>query len=128
MRFNPLQLGVVSAVIALAMWLTDLLWRPIFRVQLTDDFALPIWMLLAIYAALQLWFWSATRERMDLSEDEVAKWGPKLEEATPDILKQWQAKTPVKDIAATVEADHGIPVDVTLRYIIALGKHVGSGA
>ncbi|MCB9728846.1 MAG: hypothetical protein H6744_14270 [Deltaproteobacteria bacterium] len=126
MRFNPLQLGVVAAVVALAMWLTDLLWQPIFRVQVTDSFALPIWMLLAIYAALQLWFWSATRERMDLSDDEVARWGPKLEEATPEIVQQWQAKIPVKDIAASIQAAHGIPVDVTLRYIIALGKHVST--
>lgn len=125
-RPNPLQLGAVAALVALGMWLTDVLWQPVFTFHLTESIAIPLWILVAIYAALQLWAWTATRERIDLTEEEVATWGEKLEVATPEIVRQWQAHTPVKEIAAAIESAHGIPVDVTLRYIIALGKHVGA--
>ncbi|MGM0576608.1 MAG: hypothetical protein ACQEXJ_12835 [Myxococcota bacterium] len=124
MNFNPLRLGIIAAVVAVGMWLTDVLWRPVFTLEITDTVSIPLWVLAAIYAVLQLWIWNNTREKLELTDEEVEEWGPKLEEATPDILEQWEAHTPAKDIAERVEQRHGIPPQVTLRYMIALGRYV----
>lgn len=121
-RLNPFRIGVISTAVALGMLLVDLFWQPIFTIRLTTSFSLPLWILVALYAALQFWLWNATRNKLTLSDDEVARWGAKLELATPQILREIAAKTRVREIAGDVERDHGIPADVTLRYIIALGS------
>lgn len=118
---NPFRWGIISLGMALVMLLTDTFYRPTFIVRLTANFALHIWALFAVFGALQLLLWRATSKSLTLSDAEVAEWGSKLEAATPLILEAARARTPVRDIAGAVEEVHGIPVDVTLRYIIALG-------
>ena len=83
---------------------------------------MPLWILCTVFGLLQLYLWYATRSRLTLSDEEVSKWGGHLEAATPTILDQARAATPVQEIAKGLEESHGIPVDVTLRYIIALGQ------
>ena len=119
---NPFRLGVFAAGLAIVMILVEALWRPVFTVQITSGFALPLWILVAIYATLQFIVWQATSKRLTLSDAEVAEWGAKLEAATPEILKQISARTRVREIAESLEASEGIPTDVTLRYIIAMGS------
>ena len=120
-NMNPFRVGFIALAVSAAMFLTDLLWQPVFTLRLTRTTTLPLWILCAVFGVLQLYLWYATRSRLTLSEDEVKTWGTKLEAATPAILEQARAATPVRAIADQVKVDHGIPVDVTLRYIIAMG-------
>lgn len=124
---NPLKIGTIAAVAAVAMVLTELVWQPVFTVRFSDSFALPLWILVAVYAGLQFALWHFTRKGMSLSDDEIARWGPTLERVTPDVLRRCEERTSVKEIAADLERDEGIPRDVTLRYIIALGRHLEGG-
>jgi len=118
---NPFRIGVIALGVAAAMLTIDLAWSPVFRLRISPTFELPLWILCTVFGLLQMYLWYVTRSRLSLSDKEVAEWGPKLEAATAAILDAAKASTPVRDIAAEVEAAHGIPVDVTLRYIIALG-------
>ncbi|PIE20522.1 MAG: hypothetical protein CSA66_00490 [Proteobacteria bacterium] len=119
---TPFKIGVVAAAAAAAMVVVELLGHDWFIIRL-GGFRLPLWILVAIYAGLQLWIWRLTTRRLVLTEDEVARWGDKLEQATPKILGLYEQHTPVKEIAELVEQSHGIPPYVTLRYIIALAQH-----
>jgi hypothetical protein len=123
MNLNPFRIGVIALAIALAMLFTELLWRPVFTIQLGTSVAIPLWLLAAIFAGLQFYLWHATRRHLTLSDEEVSRWGDDLAKATPTILSQAEDKIPVRDIAETIQTSHGIPIDVTLRYIIAMGHH-----
>lgn len=116
-------LGIVFGILAIAMLITELVWRPVFTLQLTEDISLPVWILVAIYSALQLYLWIATKRKFHLTEAELNKWGPKLEEVTPKILDRYEQRKSLKEIATEIEQTDGIPPDVTLRYIIALAQH-----
>ena len=120
-NMNPFRVGFIALAVAGAMLLTDLFWQPVFTLRLTRTVTHPLWILCAVFGALQLYLWYATHSRLTLSDAEVATWGSKLEAATPTIVERARASTPVREIADQVMADHGIPVDVTLRYIIAMG-------
>jgi hypothetical protein len=120
-NMNPFRIGVIALVVAAAMYVIDLMWRPVFTLRVSQSFELPLWILCMVFGALQLFLWHVTRSRLTLSDDEVAKWGSKLESATSTILEQAKASRPVREIAEDMKAAHGIPEDVTLRYIIALG-------
>lgn len=117
------RIGVVAAIAAIAMIAVEIAGHDWFIIRFSESFALPLWVLAAIYAGLQFWIWNLTKRRLVLSDDEVARWGDKLEQATPAILRMYSQHLPVGEIAGSVEASHGIPPDVTLRYIIALGQH-----
>lgn len=119
---NPLRIGLIAVAIATVMFITELVWEPVFTVEL-GDFRLPVWILIAIYGALQLVLWQLTKEGMELTTDEVDKWGKQLELATPKILEGYQAKKKVREIAKEIEASDGIPEHITLRYIVALARH-----
>ncbi len=121
-NMNPFRIGFIALVAAAGMFIIDLTWRPVFTLRISRDFELPLWILCTVFGFLQLYVWYATRSRLTLSDEEVAKWGSHLEAATPTILEQAKAATPVQEIAKGLEDSHGIPVDVTLRYIIALGQ------
>ncbi len=121
---TPLKLGIIACALAAGMLVTELLWQPVFTVRLTSNISLPLWILAAIYGALQLYLWRMTRRGLALTVDELSTWGDKLEDATPNIVRGYQAHKPVGEIAREIESSHGIPKDVTLRYIIALGKHL----
>lgn len=121
-HMNPFRIGFIALVVAAAMFAIDTVWSPVFTLRITRDFSMPLWILCAIFGVLQLYLWFATQRRLFLSDAEVSQWGGQLESATPTILELARNQTPVRDIAASVEESHGIPVDVTLRYIIALGQ------
>ncbi len=122
-RFHPRKLAIFFGVLSLAMLLTELLWYPVFTVHLGDSIAIPVWILLAIYAGLQWWVHRLTGKHLHLTAAEIQEWGPKLEAATPKILNDYESSTSIREIAADIEKSHGIPPDVTLRYIIALANH-----
>ena len=121
-NMNPFRIGFIALIVAAAMFLIDLLWSPVFTLRVTRNFSMPLWILCAIFGALQLYLWFATQKRLFLSDAEVEEWGSQLESVTPAILEQARARTPVRDIASGLKESHGIPEDVTLRYIIALGQ------
>lgn len=121
---TQLVLGVVAGLVALAMLCVEVAGLHWFTLRLAPGCALPLWSLLAVYAALQFTLWRSDKRRLDLSEDEVARWGAQLEQVTPTILSMYGDKVPVREIATALQASHGIPPGVTLRYIIALARHV----
>ena len=126
-RFNPKKLGIVSIVLGVAMFVTELAWQPVFTLPISDGFGFPVWILALIYGALQLYIWQATQQRLPLTHEEVVIWGPRLEEATPTMLEMYQGEHKVSEIADRVEKSYGIPPEITLRYIIALAKHLKAG-
>lgn len=119
---TPYKLGLIAAVAAAGMILVQLAGYEWFLVRI-GSFVLPLWVLAALYAGLQFLQWHLTKKKLVLSDAEVAQWGDKLEQATPAILRLYGQHLPVKQVAAEVETSHGIPPDVTLRYIIALAQH-----
>jgi hypothetical protein len=123
--FSPQRMGTLAGIMALVMLVFDLSGYTWFRAQLTPTFALPLWTLFAADAGLQYLLWRHARNSLELSDREVAKWGSKLELATPLILDLYAERRPVREIAKKVEASHGIPPHVTLRYIIALARFSG---
>jgi len=62
-------------------------------------------------------------KRLDLSPQELERWGPTLEEATPELLDAIARKEPMAKVAATLERERGLPPEVTLKYVIALGRY-----
>lgn len=122
-RFSPLKLGIFFGILAVGMLVTELVYKPIFTLQLTESIALPVWILVGVYAGLQLLLWHMTKRHLDLTGEELAKWGEQLEAVTPEILDLYAQHVPLREIATRIHTSHGIPPDVTLRYIIALGKH-----
>jgi|GEM_PF-1248249 len=120
---TPYRIGWIAAVAAAAMIMVQLAGYDWFLIPFSDSFRFPLWILVAIYAGLQFWVWRLTQQKLTLTDDEVARWGDKLEQATPTILRLYSQRQPVKEIAAEVESSHGIPPDITLRYIIALAKY-----
>jgi len=121
-NMNPFRIGFIAFVVSGAMLAIDTFWSPVFTLRISRTFEMPLWILCAVFGLLQFVLWYATQKRLFLSDDEVAKWGKQLEAVTPTVLEQARAATPVRQIAEGVEESHGIPVDVTLRYIIALGQ------
>jgi len=119
---TPFRIGTIAALAAVAMIVVELAGHDWFVVRL-GGFAFPLWILVAIYAALQFLIWQQTKRRMILTDAEVARWGDKLELATPKIVTLTEQQRPVREIAAAVKKSHGIPPDVTLRYIVALAVH-----
>ena len=122
MRISPFKIGMVAAIAAVGMILAQVAGYDWFLIQL-GGIRFPLWTLVAVYAGLQFTIWKMTRDRLQLSDDEVAQWGEKLELATPTILELYGERKPVKTIAEAVAKRHGVPSDVTLRYIIALARH-----
>lgn len=121
---NPLILGIIASVVAVTMIAAELAGLRWFILPVAPGCVLPLWTLFAIYAVLHFVLWRARRRDVELSDDEIARWGHHLEQVTPAILSMYARKVSVRDIATSLEASHGIPPEVTLRYIIALGRHV----
>ena len=126
-RFNPRKLGIAFIILAVVMFVVELAWKPVFTLPITESFGFPVWILSAIYGAFQVYIWQATQRHVPLTNAELSTWGTKLEKATPTILDMIQGHEKVGDIALAVEKQHGIPPEITIRYIIALGQHLGAG-
>ena len=121
MRITALQVGTISLLLAAGMGIFDLMVQPVFRFTI-GGFTVPLWVLLCIYGAIQLWAWSMTERGAVLSEEEVEKWGEVLTEITPSLIAAIEKGTSVSEVAKKLESERGLPVDVTLRYVIALGQ------
>jgi hypothetical protein len=79
--------------------------------------------LAAVYGVLLLVKTRIIEQRVALSQEELGQWGDKLSEATPVILELLGKSRHVSVIARAVKKSHQIPEDITLKYIIALGKY-----
>ena len=80
----------------------------------------------AIFLGLALMFTvqaQILKREMVLGQDELERWGDALSEATPEILERTGAGEHALVIAKAMESARGIPREVILKYIIALGKH-----
>ena len=75
------------------------------------------------YALLTLLRLSLIRRRIELSQAQLHQWGPSLERATPAIIDGLDRKMPVARIAARIKEKEGIPEEITLKYLIALGRY-----
>ena len=126
-RFNPKKLGIAFIILAIIMFVVEQVWKPVFTLPITESVGFPVWILSAIYGALQVYIWQATQRHVPLTDAEIAGWGEKLEKATPTILERFQNHAKVGEIASAVEKSHGIPPEITIRYIIALGQHLQAG-
>jgi len=63
------------------------------------------------------------RGRVELTEEDLSKWGERLSAGTPEMLELLgKGETPLF-VARALEEGRGIPQEITLRYIIALGNH-----
>jgi hypothetical protein len=127
-KFSPKKVGITFMSLAVAMFAVELAWKPIFTLPITEDFGFPIWVLSLIYGALQYYIWQGTQQRLPLTNAELKVWGSRLERATPAILEMYQASETVGAIAQKVEETYGLPQEITLRYIIALGQHLETGS
>lgn len=79
--------------------------------------------LAAIYAVLLLVKERIVQHRVDLSPDELEAFGERLSAVTPLIVEELGKGRHVSVIARQVKKEHDVPEDVTLRYIIALGRY-----
>jgi len=123
-KLNPLRISYICGSIALLMGLTDYLFMPIFRVEVGDWFVLPLWIPFAIYSGLQYFIWAQIQDGLTLEDAELEQWGGALAEQTPGIKDALEEGQPVAKIAAELEERAGIPAHVTLRYVVALGRHL----
>ena len=122
-QFNPFRMAVICMGVALVMGLTDLLYKPFFFIRVTRETSIWLWPLFFVFACLQFTLWFSTSRKVTLSDEEVRDWGEALSAVTPMILEAYANQTSVRDIAEAVKEQKGVPVDVTLRYIIALGHY-----
>ena len=63
------------------------------------------------------------KRRMALSTTELDAYGNLLADATPEILEMSEKDVGASDIARQIKSTHGVPEEITLKYIIALGKY-----
>lgn len=127
---SPLILGLVTGVLALFMVVLETLGWKQFSIQLTGSCALQLWVLLAIYSALQLFVWSDRRRSERLTNEELETYGQTLSDVTPLIIEKLHQKANPKHIIAELETSHGLPQRVTANYMLALARHIrenGSG-
>ena len=82
--------------------------------------------LAAIYGGLVMAQDLIIRRGTNLSQGELKTWGQHLSNATPDILELSELGNPPGDIAERIHDAHGLPPEVTLKYIIALGRYGGN--
>jgi len=115
-------LGIAATVVALGLIAAEAAGIDWFLIHLDSRCAFPLWILVGIYAALQFTVWSTERRTPELSEEDVARWGEALERVTPVIVTMYGSHIPLRDIAVSLHASHGIPPEVTMRYIITLAR------
>lgn len=123
---TSLILGIAATIVALALIAAEAAGVDWFLLHLGSQCAFPLWILVGIYAALQFTVWAGQRRSAEptpeLSEDDVARWGEALERVTPVIVTMYGSHIPLREIADSLQATHGIPPDVTMRYIITLAR------
>ncbi|MFH1530010.1 MAG: hypothetical protein ABIK09_04640 [Pseudomonadota bacterium] len=63
------------------------------------------------------------RPQLQLTPRELHDWGKVLEEETGRIVDLYGAGTSTREIAERLHALRGIPLEVTLKYIIAVARY-----
>lgn len=63
------------------------------------------------------------RSQVGLSTKDLELWGDRLAAGTPFIVSELESGATSVSIANQLEKDRGLPKEITLRYIIALGEH-----
>jgi len=63
------------------------------------------------------------KPHLGLTPREMHDWAGVLEEETGRIVELYGAGMSTADIAAKLKADSGVPLEVTLKYIIAVAKY-----
>ena len=89
-------------------------------------FVVALGAVVALYGFLELVVVLWTRRSLRLSRAEWSEWGPALDAERESIFGRIvEGERPVV-IAEELEAAAGVPRDVTLRYIIFVGRHLQS--
>lgn len=116
--FTPRRQAILWGATGIVMMLFTL-WRPWFLLDL-GGVPVPLGLLFLIYAGLQLTLHVMSRGRVLLSDEEVDRWGSRLERATPLILEELQRGASMKLVAQRAQREYGVPPDITNRYTVAL--------
>ena len=116
--------GVVAAVAGLAVFLWGLSGGH-GPVVMGPGFVMLLGGLVALYGLLVLVTVAWTRAGLELSATEWARWGPVLEPRREEVLDRLRAGEGAREVAVALREAEGVPEDVTLRYIIRVGKESG---
>ncbi len=119
---TPRRQAILWGAIGGAMLLFTL-WKPWFVLDL-GGVPFPLGLLFLIYGGLQLTIHLMSRGRVLLTDEEVERWGPKLELATPLIIEELEKGRSMKLVAQRALEEHGLPTEITNRYTIALLRSV----
>ena len=87
-------------------------------------FVIALGAMVALYGASVLVVVLWTRNSLRLSRAEWSEWGPTLEERREEIIGRILAGDRTAHIADELQAAVGLPQDVTLRYIIYVGRQI----
>jgi hypothetical protein len=102
---------VVAAGLGLWAWYDYTFFKPILAG------------LAAMYGALMLVKDRIVKPQLHLSVEELDRYGERLSEATPELLALLEQKVTTREAAERIQKRFGIPLEVTLKYIIALGRY-----
>jgi hypothetical protein len=120
-RLTARKRAIGSGVLGLGLLIAHLA-APRFMVFPAGETMVPIGLIVAIlalvYAALNIALHVMQQRQLMLSQQELDQYGDALSAVTPRIFDELREHRPVRQIAQGIEADRGIPADVTLRYII----------
>ncbi len=125
-KFVPSRKGVIKALIFILIGVALLVWSLILErgiLTLGPGFVLILGACCSLYGVLLLTLMAMVKWKMKLTGEEIFRYGKQLEEATPLILDLIEKGLPASQVAQAVEQSKSVPVHVTLRYIIELGKY-----
>ena len=83
---------------------------------------LPIGLLIAVYGGLVVIYYKRRRTSLELTPEDMALHGRRLEEAVPMILDLYDRKVAIPEIATIVEQQHSVPQEITGKYILSYLK------
>lgn len=63
------------------------------------------------------------RKRVEFTAEELERWGERLSAGTPEILQMLEEGATLHEVGRAMERDRGLPPEMTLRYIVALGGY-----
>jgi len=115
--------GIVATAAGLALFLWGLSGGH-GPVVMGPGFVMLLGGLIGLYGALVLVTVAWTRAGLELSKREWARWAPVLEPRRDEILDRLRAGEGARAVAVALREADGVPEDVTLRYIIRVGREV----
>jgi hypothetical protein len=121
---GPKVRGWFWAVVGLGLCAAGF-WRPDWFVPLLFNwFRFPVGVLAVVYGAILLVWYYHGQGQLRLTPEELERYGNRLSEATPDLVKAMEAGTPVREVAERWEKKKGVPKEVTLRYAVELARAI----